>query len=191
MDGWPFRTRLCARPEISSESNSVQTLRKFFGWDYLNQGPPCVYASKKKKKKKKKKQSHTHVKDPGQSTSEFGGLWKQQNNPAGTKMTVMASFRGRWSLAEDEEPFCNMLLFSFCVWIIQLFCYSSASFSPTAWYNCTGWLGRKHQVTYLSYTLIQQIVFFIIHNSPLLVLVFTNMLLVPQDFWWLSTCKEL
>ena len=26
--------RLCARPNISPESNSVQTLRKSFGWDY-------------------------------------------------------------------------------------------------------------------------------------------------------------
>ena len=117
-----------------------------------------------------KKQSHTHIKDPGQSTAELGGLWKQQNNPAGTKMTVMASFCGRWSLAEEEEPFSNMLLFSFCVWIIQLFCYSSASFSPTPWYNCTGWLGIKHQVTYLlilhTYTTIFFILF-LIHPSCL------------------------
>ena len=32
-DGWPLRARLYARPEISPESNSVQTLQKSFGGD--------------------------------------------------------------------------------------------------------------------------------------------------------------
>ena len=30
MDGWPLYARLSARPEISPESNSVQTLQKSF-----------------------------------------------------------------------------------------------------------------------------------------------------------------
>ena len=42
MDGWPFRVRLCASPEISSESNSVQTLQKSFGWDYKSKPPMCI-----------------------------------------------------------------------------------------------------------------------------------------------------
>ena len=31
MEGWPLRPRLCARPQISPESNSVQSLQKSFG----------------------------------------------------------------------------------------------------------------------------------------------------------------
>ena len=45
MDGWPPHARLCAHPEISLESDSVQTLQKSFRWDY-------------------KPRSHTHVEDP-------------------------------------------------------------------------------------------------------------------------------
>ena len=45
MDGWPLLDRLCAHPEISLESNSVQTPQNSFRWDY-------------------KPRSHTYVKDP-------------------------------------------------------------------------------------------------------------------------------
>ena len=38
--------------------------------------------------------SHTHIEDPVVHVIVwyYGRLWKQQNNPACTKMTVMASF---------------------------------------------------------------------------------------------------
>ena len=35
--------------------------------------------------------------------SEFGGLWKQQNNPAGTKNDSNGQLCGRWPLTEEEE----------------------------------------------------------------------------------------
>ena len=56
--------RLCACPEISSESNSVQTLQKSFGWDYKPRSPVCIRMQK----------DHKHM------------CGKQQNNPACTKM---------------------------------------------------------------------------------------------------------
>ena len=43
MDGRPLRARLCARPEISPESNSVQTPQD----ETVDRGSPCVYARKK------------------------------------------------------------------------------------------------------------------------------------------------
>ena len=35
--------------------------------------------------------------------SEFGGLWKHQNNPACTKNDSNGQLRGRWSLTEEEK----------------------------------------------------------------------------------------
>ena len=55
MDGWPLRARLCGRPEISLESNCVQTLTKSPSDETINRGPR-VYTHAKR--------SHTHVKDP-------------------------------------------------------------------------------------------------------------------------------
>ena len=42
IDGWLLCARFCPGPEISLESNSVQTLQRSFGWDYKS-GSPCVY----------------------------------------------------------------------------------------------------------------------------------------------------
>ena len=35
--------------------------------------------------------------------SEFGGLWKQQNNPACTKNDSNSQLCGQWSLMEEED----------------------------------------------------------------------------------------
>ena len=40
MDVWPLCARLCARPEISPELNSLQTLQKSLGWGYKARSPP-------------------------------------------------------------------------------------------------------------------------------------------------------
>ena len=42
MDGWPLCTRLCARPEISPKSNSVQIHIKSPPDEAINRSPPCV-----------------------------------------------------------------------------------------------------------------------------------------------------
>ena len=47
MDGWRLRSRLCAHPEISPESNSVQT-QKSSSNETINRGPPRVYARTEK-----------------------------------------------------------------------------------------------------------------------------------------------
>ena len=55
---------------ISPEPDSVQTLQKSFRWNCSStEVPPCVYAYEKIL----------------WSMSEFGGVWKHQNNPACTK----------------------------------------------------------------------------------------------------------
>ena len=70
MDGWPLCARLCRHPEISLESNSVQTLQKPFGWDYEPKSPDmCMHA----------RSSHRHVKDP---VVHVNGLRTHPNNPA-------------------------------------------------------------------------------------------------------------
>ena len=35
--------------------------------------------------------------------SEFGGLWKEQNNPACTKNDSNGQLCGQWSLMEEDE----------------------------------------------------------------------------------------
>ena len=50
--------------------------------------------------------------------SEFGGLWKQQNNPACTKNDSNGQLcgHGRWSLTEEEEEpesLCKVCLYAF------------------------------------------------------------------------------
>ena len=82
MPGWPLRARLCTCPEISPESNSVQTLQKSFGWDYTETEVPRVRYARKK----------TIIRTLKTCPAEFGELWKQQNNPACTKMMIMATF---------------------------------------------------------------------------------------------------
>ena len=62
MDGWPLcaTARLCTHPEISTESNSVHTPHKSFGWDYRPKSavpcPVCIHTSAKR--------SHVCQKDP-------------------------------------------------------------------------------------------------------------------------------
>ena len=46
MDVWPLHTRLCAHPEISPESNSVQTPQKSFGSDYKPMSSVCIRMQK-------------------------------------------------------------------------------------------------------------------------------------------------
>ena len=55
MGGWLLCAQLCAWPEIPLESNSVQSLQKYFGWGYKLRPPP-VYTHAQK--------SHTHIEDP-------------------------------------------------------------------------------------------------------------------------------
>ena len=43
---WPLCTRLCTSPEISLESNSVQTLQKSFRWNYKQRSPMCIRMQK-------------------------------------------------------------------------------------------------------------------------------------------------
>ena len=45
MDGWPLPARLCARPEVSPESNCVRTHKS--SNETINRGVPCVYTCKK------------------------------------------------------------------------------------------------------------------------------------------------
>ena len=42
MERWLLRARLCAHPEISLASNSVQTLQKAFGWDCKPKSAVCI-----------------------------------------------------------------------------------------------------------------------------------------------------
>ena len=60
MDGRPLCARLCALPEISPESNSVQTLQKSFRVRLQTEVPRVYYRHAKR--------SHTHVKNEE-------GLW--------------------------------------------------------------------------------------------------------------------
>ena len=55
MDGRPLRAGLCARPEISPDSNLVRTLRKTFGCDEKPRSPVRILFSMHAKR------SHTHV----------------------------------------------------------------------------------------------------------------------------------
>ena len=80
MDGWPLCARFCACNEISPES--VQTLQKSFGWDHKLRSPVCVCVCKKLLCIQK---YHVFTSKIQQPMSEFGGLWKHQNNPACTK----------------------------------------------------------------------------------------------------------
>ena len=58
MDWGPLLfARLCTSPEICSESNSLQTLQKSFGWDYKPRSPMCIIHMHAKR-------SHTHDNDP-------------------------------------------------------------------------------------------------------------------------------
>ena len=47
MDRWPLRARLCAQPEISLESNTVQILQQPSGWDYKPRFPVCKKMTKR------------------------------------------------------------------------------------------------------------------------------------------------
>ena len=47
MDGWPLLARLWNHPEISPESNSVQSLQKPFRWDHKLIFPMCVDTCKR------------------------------------------------------------------------------------------------------------------------------------------------
>ena len=70
--------RLCTRLEISVESNSVQTLQKSFGWDYQLRSPWYMH------------KYQICMFKILLLMSEFGELWKNQNNPACTKnVTVL------------------------------------------------------------------------------------------------------
>ena len=62
-------------PEISAESNSMQTIRLWVR-QYVNQGTPCVHTCTK----------ITIMLKVLESMSEFDGLWNHQNNLACTKM---------------------------------------------------------------------------------------------------------
>ena len=93
MAGWPLCARLCAHPEISPESKFCADSTKVLWMRLINRGPPCLYACKK----------ITLTLKILQSMSEFGGLWKQQNNPACTKNDGNGQLCGQWSLTEEEE----------------------------------------------------------------------------------------
>ena len=56
IDGSLLRARLWARPEISPESNSVQSLQKSLGWNYKPKSHLCIHTHANR--------SHTHVKYP-------------------------------------------------------------------------------------------------------------------------------
>ena len=60
----------------------------------INQGPPMCICMQK---------DHVSMLKILQSTSKFGGLWKQQNNPACTKNDSNGQLWGQWSLTEEEE----------------------------------------------------------------------------------------
>ena len=60
----------------------------------INQGPPMCICMQK---------DHISMLKILQSMSKFGGLWKQQNNPACTKNDSNGQRCGRWSLMEEDE----------------------------------------------------------------------------------------
>ena len=66
MDGRPLRAGLCARPEISPDSN----LQKTFGCDYKPRSPVRILFLRHAKR------SHTHVRQ----------LWKTQSDVSMTMM---------------------------------------------------------------------------------------------------------
>ena len=74
MDDWPLRDRLLPGPEISPQSDSLQALQKSFRWDYKPRSFVCIRMQKERIRTLKILQS----------MSEFGALWKHQNNPART-----------------------------------------------------------------------------------------------------------
>ena len=118
MDGWLLCTRLCACPEISSVSNSVQTLQKSFRWDYKLGSPVCKCMRK----------DHIHMLRIQLSLSEFSGLWKQQHNPACTKVSEYSSC---WSWILYKRSPTRKKIFSrvnfLCIWVsISPLCYHSS-----------------------------------------------------------------
>ena len=125
MDVWPLRARLCARPEISPESNSVQTLQKSFGWDYKPRSLACIYAYMHAKR------SEMHVKDHV-VMSGFGGLWKHQINPACTKK-CQSLHKSLYKLASKLQlvpkyPNCHKrFLVSQTTYVLTLRCYFSCT----------------------------------------------------------------
>ena len=65
----------------------------------------------------------------------------------GEKDTALSRVPGLWQiLVADAVSVSVCLLLSLFV-SLCLFCFSSSS-AVSPWYNCTGWLGVKHQLTY-------------------------------------------
>ena len=57
MNGWPLRARLCASPEISPESKSVQTLHKSLGWNYKPRSPVSIRMLKQQQQQQQQKRT--------------------------------------------------------------------------------------------------------------------------------------
>ena len=107
LNGWVtgYRARLCARPQISHESN-LSRFYKSPSNETINRGLPCYTHAKR---------SHTHVKIL-QAMSEFRGLWKQQNNPACTKSASLHNAEvGHYTEKEESFHFTALLLFDLTI----------------------------------------------------------------------------
>lgn len=100
--------RFCTCPEISSGSNSVQTLQKSFGWD-KTRSPIHVYTHAEKWLTLKILKS----------MSGFDRLWKWQNNPASTKIVESSEcWKRRRRRMNTCTPFFHELMF-FCPSLVK------------------------------------------------------------------------
>ena len=93
MDGWPLYAGQLFASRYFSESKSVRTLQKSFGWDYKPRSPVCIC----------KEKDHIRTLKILQSMLEFVGLWKHQNNPACTKKKKCQESSECWSWTLYEK----------------------------------------------------------------------------------------
>ena len=103
---------------LSSPENSVQILQRSFRWDYKPRSHMCISMQKI---------SHICLLKIMQTTSEFGGLWKLQNNPSCTKKCQLRVFRilklhsiGRRSAALSALPTARNFAFPFSFNLLPL-----------------------------------------------------------------------
>ena len=77
------------------------------------------------------------------SMSEFGGLWKQQNNSACTENDSNGQLCGWWSLTEEEEEVVPLFYGQPTVWHLSCFGYAAVPFSVTPHSRPTHWWIRE------------------------------------------------
>ena len=69
---------------------------------------------------------------------------------------------GIWLSSSEQKTFCHNLILG------NLLYFNQAVFSVWPWYNCNGWLGVKHQVTYLLSSRHHPVKPCVWHTKPLL-----------------------